>query len=135
MMVYRIKKIIIFIEVLAFFFFLDIGCIIKLLTGIPCPGCGITRAILLGLQGEIGFALQFHPLFPLTIFLLIIWLFREGEIFSNSKYDNIAWLFIGGLYLGVYIIRMKMLFPSIPPMDYNENSLLSQVWSFINYAY
>ena len=32
------------------------------LLGLPCPGCGLTRATLLLLQGEFAAALSFHPL-------------------------------------------------------------------------
>ena len=32
------------------------------LFGLPCPGCGLTRATLLFLQGEFARALAFHPL-------------------------------------------------------------------------
>ncbi|HEU4753096.1 MAG TPA: DUF2752 domain-containing protein, partial [Armatimonadota bacterium] len=33
--------------------------------GIPCPGCGLTRATLLLAQGQLGAALRVHPLVPL----------------------------------------------------------------------
>jgi hypothetical protein len=36
------------------------------LLGIPCPGCGLTRATLAVLRGDFGAALRFHPL----VFLL-----------------------------------------------------------------
>jgi hypothetical protein len=30
--------------------------------GVPCPGCGMTRAILLLLRGEVAASLHMHPL-------------------------------------------------------------------------
>ena len=33
-------------------YLLDIGCIFRLMTGIPCPGCGMTRAFVLAFVRE-----------------------------------------------------------------------------------
>ena len=35
------------------------------LLGIPCPGCGLTRATVAMLHGDFGAALRFHPLAPI----------------------------------------------------------------------
>ena len=40
-----------------------IGCPIKFLTGISCPGCGLTRAWLAARQGHLRLAVAYHPLF------------------------------------------------------------------------
>ncbi|HEX6276690.1 MAG TPA: DUF2752 domain-containing protein [Polyangiaceae bacterium] len=37
-------------------------CPTALFFGIPCPGCGLTRATLALLSGDFGAALRFHPL-------------------------------------------------------------------------
>jgi hypothetical protein len=37
-------------------------CPTALFFGIPCPGCGLTRATLALLQGDLASALHFHPL-------------------------------------------------------------------------
>jgi hypothetical protein len=41
-------------------------CPTALLLGVPCPGCGLTRATLALLRGDVQAALAFHPL----VFLL-----------------------------------------------------------------
>ncbi len=42
-------------------------CPTATLFGIPCPGCGLTRATLALLRGDVAAALRFHPLvFVLT---------------------------------------------------------------------
>ncbi|HEX6764876.1 MAG TPA: DUF2752 domain-containing protein [Polyangiaceae bacterium] len=38
------------------------ACPTALFLGIPCPGCGLTRATLALLHGDFGAALRFHPL-------------------------------------------------------------------------
>ncbi len=37
-------------------------CPLALFAGLPCPGCGLTRATLALLHGDMGAALRFHPL-------------------------------------------------------------------------
>jgi hypothetical protein len=48
---------------------LSIGwrCPIKLLTGIPCPGCGLSRATRLALQGDFSGATRMFPLVWLVV--------------------------------------------------------------------
>ncbi len=39
-------------------------------TGLPCPGCGLTRACLLLLQGDVLAAVKFHAFAPIFIILI-----------------------------------------------------------------
>ena len=51
-------------------------CIFKGVTGIPCPGCGMTRACLAILQGEFSTAWRYHPFSFLLIGLTILIVFQ-----------------------------------------------------------
>ena len=51
-------------------------CIFKGVTGIPCPGCGMTRACLAILQGEFSTAWRYHPFSFLLIGLSILIVFQ-----------------------------------------------------------
>ncbi|MBQ8577434.1 MAG: DUF2752 domain-containing protein [Clostridia bacterium] len=64
---------------IAAFFFLaedlraDGLCILRLTTGIPCPGCGMTRAALAVFRGEFDRAFSYHPLvFVLPLLLPVL---------------------------------------------------------------
>ena len=47
------------------------GCIFRAIAGVPCPGCGMTRALLLLGQGRIEEAWVAHPLaVPLALGML-----------------------------------------------------------------
>lgn len=47
-------------------------CVVKLATGMPCPGCGMTRASLRLLHGDLVGALRYHPVvLPGAVGLLV----------------------------------------------------------------
>jgi hypothetical protein len=52
----------------------------KHITGIPCPSCGVTRAIMLLLQGDIIASIMMNPLGLIVasiMFIAPIWLLRD----------------------------------------------------------
>lgn len=48
-------------------------CPLKLSTGVPCPTCGATRAVLALLRGQLGLAFRLHPLMPLVAATLALY--------------------------------------------------------------
>lgn len=44
---------------------IGIGCPIKWLTGVSCAGCGMTRAWISVIHGDLRQAFFYHPLFPI----------------------------------------------------------------------
>ena len=60
-----------------FFFLVGVTCPIKFLTGVSCPGCGMSRAEFAFIRGHIRKAFYYHPLFPLPIVVLILLPFRK----------------------------------------------------------
>ncbi len=119
------------------------SCFISSVFGIPCAGCGSTRAIRLLLQGRIMDALRMHPLIFLTLFLLVvipafavarIVAKKRGKPFRSPlsrRATEIIFFSLAALYLIVYIIRMILLFPHTEPMLYNKNSVWGRLISLI----
>lgn len=62
-------------------------CILKFTTGIPCPACGSTRAVLLIINGNLQAAFFMNPLgFLFTLFILIVPIFLFVDmIFKKEK--------------------------------------------------
>ena len=113
-------------------FVLDIGCMFRSLTGFPCPGCGTTRACLAFLQGHVVDAFYFHPLFWLSVLLIVVVVLRGERVFRNERVNRWFWIIILLMYLTVYVVRMVLLFPDTPPMDYNEKAPLFQLYQLIS---
>ncbi len=52
---------------------IGIGCPIKFLTGVSCPGCGMTRAFKALAHMKVSDAFNFHPLWPIPIMWTVVW--------------------------------------------------------------
>ncbi|MDD5842519.1 MAG: DUF2752 domain-containing protein, partial [Solobacterium sp.] len=98
-----IKNILVLFILIAIFYILDIGCIFKKLSGLSCPGCGMTRAWLSFLKGDIGKAFYYHPLFWMIIVIPAITLIRKR--ISDSLFNGILICCIV-LLMGCYLIRL-----------------------------
>lgn len=48
-------------------------CLLKRMTGLSCPTCGLTRAVCFALQGDWAASLGFHPAGILVVFSLVGW--------------------------------------------------------------
>lgn len=113
---------------LAFLFLFDIGCIFRHITGFPCPGCGTTRALIAFSQGKVVDAFYYHPLFWLSALLLAVGMLRGGILFKAPMLSKWSMIILLVIYITVYIMRMILLFPDKPPMDYNYHSLGYQIY-------
>lgn len=81
-----------------------IGCPIRYVTGIPCLGCGMTRACASMVQGHIGEAVQYHPLcLCLPEFALLAVL----SPYLSANVRKISWGVVIFLFAAVYIIRLS----------------------------
>lgn len=103
-------------------------CIFKWLTGLPCPGCGMTRAWVHFFHGEMPLAFYFHPLFWLIPFFLLLFLFRKKR--WASFFISNSWFWRMGLFLviGIYVFRMLTMFPEQAPLDFESSALLPQLF-------
>lgn len=111
---------------------LNIKCIIRTLIGIPCPGCGMTRAWIEAINLNFYEAFKFHPLFLLAPILIILIIIRGKESTDKyTKYIDISIVVIIILFLGVYVFRMYRYFPSDIPMNINRESILFRIINLI----
>lgn len=96
-------------------------CAFFRVTGVPCPGCGLTRACMLLLKGQLQASIKFHafaPIFVVLISMLIICTVLPRtvtESFINKaetleRQTGITILILGGLIL--YWLARLLLFPT-----------------------
>lgn len=107
------------------------GCPFVVLTGFPCPACGLTRAFLHLLQGEWLEALQMnaaiYPIILLAAIAAIRRYFLRKSVKCLLKYVIILLVFM----LIYYVYRMIVFFPSEPPMTYYYNNFLRFIVKWI----
>ncbi len=103
-------------------------CPVTLLTGFPCPGCGMTRALFRLLRLDFAGAFEIHPfIYPILILAFLFLLDRYV-----LKADLKAFLYWAMIVTAIgmllfYLWRMMTQFPSEPPMTYYSGSLLNQL--------
>ena len=88
---------------------LGLKCPIRSLTGIPCPGCGMTRAWLAALRLDILGAFRYHPMFW-SVPVLMAYCMFDCQII-RPKWLN--WSLLGLIALGVavrYIVVLVAFF-------------------------
>ena len=84
-----------------------IGCPLRWMTGIPCAGCGMSRAVLALLHGHVREAASMHPL----VFLLppaaaawLLWRLHPGLI--PRRFMRAAAVSAAAAFLIVYAVRI-----------------------------
>ena len=88
------------------------SCPIRHLTGIPCPGCYLTRSIVFSLSGDLGSALNHHVLGPPAATVLVIWSIdslRRGRLVWSNRLNKF-WIVFGTSAFLVWGIRLLMQF-------------------------
>lgn len=82
-----------------------VTCPIKYLTGVSCAGCGMSRAWLALLRGDLVAAFAYHPLVLLPVPAALLFLLRKR--LPRWVFDVGFWV-CGGLFLAVYLIRLVL---------------------------
>jgi hypothetical protein len=85
-------------------------CPFRAVTGIPCPSCGLTRALAHLERGHLAQALKFHPFSPLILVLaLVLFILLLLELVTHERIifnplQNRRNIFI--LFAGVVIFQV-----------------------------
>ena len=102
-------------------------CTFRLMAGIPCPWCGITRATALLLTGHFSDSWQMHPM---AVFYILL-----GLLFLVYRYVGrlgaVFWISLAAVFAAtvvVYIVRFPEMFPGSPPFRYDPENLFARLF-------
>lgn len=69
-------------------------CPFRIVLGIPCAGCGMTRAVICLITGDIKNAMQLNPAAPFWVAFLICFFWKRYIAGDEKKSIIIIWLII-----------------------------------------
>lgn len=101
-------------------------CPFLIVTGFPCAGCGMTRAVFYILTGRFKRGMNLNPAAPLLIVWVVYFLVNRYILGKNSKWIMRILAVVCVITFGIYLYRMFTQFPSYPPMTYYRNNLISK---------
>ena len=107
-------------------------CPVVIISGFPCPGCGLTRALFCLITMHPIKALEYNPSYPFWVALAVAFVIRryvQGKDLKVLRYPVMALCI---MTIGIYVWRMTALFPGKEPMVFFEESVFGRVMSFYN---
>lgn len=75
------------------FWYFQIPCVFKKFLGFPCPGCGMSHAVLAVLRLDFAEAFRCHAMFW-SLPLLLGYYFTDGHLFLGEKWNRIIFCVI-----------------------------------------
>lgn len=106
-------------------------CPLIVFCGMPCPGCGISRATAYFLTGKWSQAWQMNPMiFPIMLAVLY---FGWNRYLLGRKAKGIKTVIAAllALLVVVYTVRMYLYFPNRVPYVYTTDNMLSRFMSLV----
>lgn len=97
-----------------------IACVFYEVTGLYCPGCGITRAILSLVEGDIYQAFRYNPIIFVDIPVIIItsiidFIYKDNK--KVKKITNIIYIMLLVITLLFGVLRNIPYFSFLAPTD------------------
>lgn len=88
-----------------FLYYSGIGCMWKYFLNIPCPGCGMTRAYIALLKGDIASAFGFHSMFW-SVPVVLVYFFFGNKLLLKPVHKIILSLIAIGFLVNWIIFNL-----------------------------
>ena len=85
----------------------ELPCIFLSLFRIPCPGCGMSRAINAAVHLDFAGAFQYHPMFWSVPILYLYFLFDRG-LFQNRKHNCIFLSLVAAGFVLQWLLKLAV---------------------------
>jgi hypothetical protein len=95
--------------------------------GLPCPGCGITRALLYVLKGQFEEAFYINPCVYLWILFLLYIIVVRYLLGKPLKHGMAFAVIILGIMLIRYCHGMYLYYPDRPPFAYTGGNKMEDI--------
>ncbi len=114
------------IFLLFLFLFRDV-CPLQIIFGLPCPGCGLTRAGIRLLTGDFIGAWKMHPFIYVWVFFFLYLCYKR--YIRGKKMVGLIPIVVGITLamLVFYLYRMYQFFPDVEPMT-KKDTILFEVF-------
>ena len=89
------------------------NCPIKYLTGVPCPGCGLSRALAALLRLDFRTALRFHPMVFVLPPVVLYALFGKKPLLGSKNLERVLLWSVIVLDIAIWLIRLALHDPLI----------------------
>lgn len=102
-------------------------CPLRMLFGIPCPLCGISRAFLCLFTGHFAKSFYYHPLWPIAVIAFMLFVLdRKSIIHLSRRQIRIGEITVAVLLVICYIIRHIMHSPVVE-IHFDESLIYSYI--------
>lgn len=102
-------------------------CPMVIIFGLPCPGCGITRALLYVLQGQFSKAFYMNPTVYLWIAFLIYIIVVRYILGKPLKRVTLLITVIVAVMVIRFGYGMYMYYPARPPFSYTGGNVMENI--------
>lgn len=104
-------------------------CPAVIITGFPCPGCGMIRAIFFTATGQFVRGWNLNPFAGLWLILAVWCAYRKYWCGKKEKrWKQMACIILVGMFI-LFIYRCATRFPSYAPIVYTGKNIFSKVFN------
>ena len=106
-------------------------CPFRLLTGIPCPGCGLSRAGIALVTFRLDRVMFYNPvIIPIALYA-VYWAACRYILGRKVRYQTAFIILLAVLLFALYFYRLAAFFPNHRPMEYVPENFFSPIYRLI----